>query len=417
MKKFSIKKIVITSTFFAAFLWVVYVFVSHKYMGLDIQIAERGEVQDSIETFGIAVRDEMILGSGSYSKENLKYLFSDGEKIPKNEVIAEIYKSPEEAKASYRIDSIDKEIETLKKLSFSKNNISSNISFINNQINEEIKNLLAATDDVKLIKANNHKQKILYLLSEREIISGKNINLGDKIKVLKDEKERLLSHLPKSASVINSPESGEFVNHTDGYENIVDYKSITSSNFENLNFDDISTSSSNVNQIGKIIKSETWYIICKISNDECSKINVGAEVSVSMPSFDLSLSLPFRVESIAQKSNTSDFIMLLSCDYMNKELLSVRKEKFRINLKEYSGIKISKSAIHKSKNEGNGFETGVFVRSGNYLKFKKAKPIFWLGSDVICSYTSEEANDENYMQPGDNVVVRGTTLYVGKHVK
>lgn len=414
MKRFFSVKRIIMAVFIGILFYVVYRFVSCKYMDVETQMAQKGEVKDFIQTTGIAVRDEVILNNNSYNKDNLKYLFSDGEKVSKNAVLAEVYKSSDDAKTSYKIDSIDKEIEVLERLNLSKYNISRGINFINNQINEEIKNLLISQDDVKLLESEDYKQKILYLLNEKQIVLGKDINLDERIEALEEEKNQLLSSYSKNTAVINSPESGDFISHADGCENIIDYKTITHSNFENLNLDDIS---GNISNESKIIKSETWYLVCKITGDEYSKVSVGEEVKVNILSLDFASDIPCRIESIVKKSESDDFIMVLSCENMNKNLASIRKEEIRIDLREYSGIKINRNSIHNYSEDNNNFETGVYVKSGSYLKFRKVKPIFWGTTDIICSYTSEEDADINYIHPGDNVVVGGTDLYVGKRVK
>lgn len=415
MKRFNFKKIIIFA-FFSIFLYVIYRFVSYKYMGVETQMAEKGDIKDSIETVGIAVRDEVILNNDSYNKDSLKYLFSDGEKVAKNSPFAEVYRSSEDAKASYKIDSIDKEIEVLEKLNFSRYNIFRGVNFINNQINEEIKNLLISQGDIKLLESNEYKQKILYLLNEKQIILGKDINLDDRIKALEEEKNQLISSYSKNVSVVNAPESGEFISHSDGYENTIDYKSITHSNFEDLNFEDISYNSSN-NKISKIIKSETWYVVCKINSDEFSKLSVGNDVKINIMSIDFASDIPCRIESVVQRLKFDDYIVVLSCDYMNKNLASVRKEKIKIDLKEYSGIKINKNAIHNYSDDNNTFETGVYVKCGNYLKFKKVRPVFLGPTDIICSYTPEEDSDVNYIHLGDKVVVEGIELYKDKRVR
>ncbi len=414
MKRFNFKKIIIVTAFIGVFLYVIYHFVLYRYMNIQTQTVQTGELKDYIETVGVVVRDEMVLNSDSFNKDNLKYLFSDGEKVSKNCVLAEIYKSSADAKAHYQIDSINKEIEVLEKLNASKYNISRGINFINSQVNEEIKNLLISLGDIKLWESDNYKQKILYLLNEKQIILGKDINLDDKIKALKEEKNGLLSSSSKSISVINSPASGEFMSFTDGYENKFDYKKIMRSDFEDLNFDDIYCNFETNSKSGKIIKSETWYIVCRVGSDEYSKVSVGSDVKLKVLSLDFASDIPCRIESITQRPESGDFVMVLSCDYMNKNLASIRKEKFKIDLNEYSGIKINKSAIHKYSENSSTFETGVYVKCGNYLKFKKVKPVFWGLSDVICSYSPEEAADVNYIHLGDKVVTHGTELYSGK---
>ncbi len=420
MKKhrLNIKKIIFGFVGISISVWLIYNFGIRKFWGIETRLVERGEAKSIIETTGIAVRDEFILENQSYNSGNLKYLISDGEKVSKNGVIAEVYSSPEDAKASYKIDNLNKELEILEKLNFSKYNIAKGINFINNQINDEIKNLLISLGDIKLLDSKNYREKILYLLNEREIIMGKDVNLENKIKDLNKEKSELNSSFSKSISNITSPESGDFITYIDGYEGFTDYKNILTSDFENLNFEEINNNfykPTDVHQLGKIIKSEMWYMVCVINEEDCRKIHVNDEVIVNMPLQDYIQNIPCLVKLIVPKANSKDYIIVISCNYMNKGLACIRKENIKIILNEYSGLKLNKSAVHKSlDSEGNEI-FGVYVKCDKYLKFKKINPIFW-GESIICSYTSEEAANDKYLQLGDYVVTKGVNLFDGKCV-
>lgn len=420
MKRLELKKFLLICSGVIVSGFLMYHFGIKRFIGAQFQVAEYGQFKDIIETSGIIVRDEVVLRDDSYNSGNLKYLLSDGEKISKNGVIAEVYPSPEDAKTSYKIDDLNKEIEILEKLNFTKYNIFKGINFINNQINDEIRNLLISLGNVKLLEARDYRQKILYLLNERQIVLGKEINLDEKIKELMEEKSKLLSTFSKNSSVIKSPESGDFINYTDGYEDIVNYKDVLRSDFSNIDFDGVinrSLKNNDIHTIGKIIKSEDWYIVCNISADEASKVFVGEEVKVNIPSSELFSEIPCTIAAVNKRNNLDDFSLVVSCNYMDKSLACIRKENIKIVLNEYSGLKVKRSAIHKYSNGESEERFGVYVRSGGYLKLKKANPLFWGEDEVICSYNSEEMLDDTYLQIGDNVVGMGTNLFEGKRLR
>ncbi len=419
MRRLKFNKIFLICFLVALFGFVIYHFGIKHFIGAEIQAVEYGKSRDIIETDSVFVRDEIVLKNDSYNSNNLKYLLSDGERISKNGVIAEVYSSAENAKKSYKIDDLDKEIEVLEKLNLTKYNIFKGINFINTQINEEIKNWLLAFGDVKFLEARECRQKILYLLSERQVVLGKNIDLDEKIKQLRAEKSDLLSSFSSKLSVVKSPESGDFINDIDGYEDLFDYKNILNSDLNNLDFEKIvnrSYKNSDTRVVGKIIKSEDWYMICNIPEEKADKLSVGEEVKVSMPSSESFSEIPCIVSAINKKSNSNEFILIISCNYMDKNLACVRNENISIILNEYSGLKVKRSAIHKYTNTEKEGELGVYVKVGGYLKLKKVKPLFWSDSEVVCAYDSEEILDDSYLQIGDNVVDKGINLFDGKRL-
>lgn len=414
-----LKKILLISAVVCAIGFALYYFATKLLLSSEVHVVEYGEAKDTIETTGIFLRDEMVIKNDSYNSNNLKYLLSDGEKVSRNGAIAEVYPSAKNAKISYKIDDLNKEMEILEKLNFTKYNISKGINFINSQINDEIKNWLVSFGNSKFLESRECKQKILYLLNERQIVLGKNIDLDEKIKELCEEKSKLLSSFSKSSSVINSPESGDFINYTDGYEDFLSYKDILNSDLSSAEFEKISSSShkdKDIHTIGKIIKSEDWYIICNISEEEAEKIRIGEEVKVNIPSSESFSQIPCVISMLEKKNNSDDFVLVVSCNYMDKNLARVRKENIKITLNEYSGLKVKRSAIHKYSGSESDGELGVYVKVGGYLKLKRVKPLFWGETEVICSYNSEEALDDFYLQIGDSVVDKGTNLFDGKRL-
>lgn len=419
MKHLKLKKILLICSGVLAAGFAIYYFGIKPFVGAQMQVAEYGQAKDIIETTGVIIRNEVVLKDDSYNSGNLKYLLSDGEKIAKNGVIAEVYPTPEDAKTSYKIDDLNKEIEILEKLNFTKYNIFKGINFINNQINDEIRNLLTSLGNTKLLEARDCRQKILYLLNERQIILGKEINLDEKIKELIEEKTKLLSLFSKHKSVIQSPESGDFINYVDGYEDFINYKDVLNSDFSNINFNDVvnrSLKNKDTHTIGKIIKSEDWYIVSNISEEEAEKVFVGEEIKVNIPSSELFFEIPCTIAAVNKNNNSEDYNLVVSCNYMDKNLACTRKENIKIVLNEYSGLKVKRSAIHKYPDTESEDRFGVYVKNGGYLKLKKVNPLYWGKDEVICSYNSEEILDDSYLQVGDSVVGMGINLFEGKRL-
>ena len=386
---------------------------------LDFQLVDRDGIVENISTTGIVIRNEEVLSSENYTKKNLKYLLSDGERIQKNGIVAEIYASPKDVNASYRLENLNKELEILERLSSLKNSISKGVNFVNSQINEQIRNLLLSSYDVNPIKEKEYREKITYLLNERQIILGKEVNFDSRINYLKSEKEKIISSISNSTGVVNAPNAGIFMGNIDGYEKIIGEDNILDFDFESLDFKTINLNSNKnrKNDIGKIITSEEWYIVCKLDEKEVRKINQDDEAVIDMQLTDGDSGVPCVVKSIKKMKKSNNYIAIFSCNYMNKNIAFLRKENFKIDIKKYKGLKVDRNAVYKYGENENGSTWGVYIKRGNYLKFKKINPIYWGEKEVICSYSLEEAADENYIQVGDLMVKNGKNLYDGKIIK
>ena len=411
MKRKRLKKIIISCFLFLVLLVLIFYFFYRKKFGIDFQIAELQEVKDSFRATGTVVRDEEIITTPEESKSFLKYLVKDGDKSPKNGIIAEVYDSSESAKASYKIDLLDKEIVILEKLNTCQYNFSQSINALNKKISEEVKNLLVSVNDFQVADSINLRNKILYFLNEKKIILGKSVNFEEKIQELKKEKDKLLSLNPHIVSQINSPDSGVFFTSTDGYEEKFSYKNLKSEKIRFSDINDVNKSSDYSGIIGKIVKLCTWYIVCEMSNEQAGKIFPGQEASISIEGLETVKNLPCKIESINFPSDNSNPSVLISCNYMNEHIASIRNEDFVLEFNKYYGLEVDKDAVYKDSSDENRF--GVYVSHGNYLKFKKINPVYWKEDKVVCAYGNDEYSDETYLQVGDKII-KGSNLYAGK---
>ena len=92
---------------------------------------------------------------------------------------------------------------------------------------------------------------------------------------------------------------------------------------------------------------------------------------------------------------------------MDSDLANLRKEKAQLAFNEYKGLKISPTAI-RVNDKG---EKGVYVKTGNIIRFKKAN-VLYSSSDVIIAENKRGA--QGYVKLYDDIVVEGTDLYDGK---
>lgn len=415
-KRKLIKKAITWTVIVGAFGLAVSWFVSKKF-SYKYEIAEIGEIKNSAETVGFIVRDEEILmAPAPYTKENLKYLYPDCEKVACHSPFAEVYPSEDKASASYMIDNINSEIEVLEQLQSKKYNISKALSAVNSQVNSEINNLFLSINNSEISKIQSIKKKLRYLLSERQIILGKNVDFTKKIQDLKNEKNEIISGKVEPVQVLNFPHSGEFISNTDGYEKLIDYKNIFSMDFEKTDIENISPQTCESGTIGKIIKSESWYAVCNLDANMSSYVTQGTDINLNIPSLGPEKYFPAKVEAVRKHSSGKKITIIISCNYMNKELANLRKENLKITFDNFKGIIIKNSSLHKRSNDENESDFGVYVKAGNYLKWKSVVPLFLNSDSVVCKYDAEEYMNENYLQPGDNVVVNGSDLYIGKKI-
>lgn len=416
MRRKRLHKILVITAIFAGISIIGLSYFNVDYGSLTTELTEIGEYKNLAETTGFFVRSEEVLTTdSSYGKDNLKYLYSDGEKVACNNTFAEVYATPQEASLSYMIDNLDKELSTLEELNNTKYNISKGLSSVNSQINSEINNLFFSINNSELSKVETIKQDLRYLLNERQIILGKDVDFSQKISELKSQKENLCSNKLNLIKSISFPHSGEFISNTDGYENSFDYEHILTMDLSKMNIDNINKSSQ-PNSIGKIIKSDSWYVLCSVDVSMSPYISKNMEIKLNIPSQGPEKYYPCKIEEFSRDSSGEKLNLIISCDYMNKDLAYLRKENIKIVFDTFNGLIVNSESLHKS-DDCKELNFGVYIKIGDYIKWKNVVPVFLGKTTVVCKYDAEESVNEKYLQPGDNVVIGGKDLYEGKRVK
>ena len=102
--------------------------------------------------------------------------------------------------------------------------------------------------------------------------------------------------------------------------------------------------------------------------------------------------------------------VVFRCAYMSQALSTIRREDVQIQLVRHTGLRVPKRAIVI----GEDMQAGVYVLSGNMVRFRKIEQQFSEPADyVICTQTDEAG----YLHLYDDVIVEGKGLYDGKIIR
>ena len=110
--------------------------------------------------------------------------------------------------------------------------------------------------------------------------------------------------------------------------------------------------------------------------------------------------------------NTDETVLILSSKIMDSDIARLRTEDVEIVINETDGIRINKSAVRVV----NGVQ-GVYVLTGNIVRFKKLDVIYTGDDYVVSKMIKEDKYDENkvpYLKIYDAVILEGKDLKDGK---
>ena len=425
------KRILIGVGIALALAYIVFLFVTTNFLGsnnISTEITYRATAEDIVKTTCLVVRDENYIKNSSQGV--LVYDVSDGDKVTGGGTIATVYNNEQDVASLRRIEELDEKITFLKSISGASGTYNVGIDTVNSQLNDKLIYLEEQINERAFDRIEDAENDLMTSVYRKQMITGQQGNLNEKIASLESEREALKSSTGSPAGTIKSDSSGYFVSTVDGYEKSVDVSKLdrmTYDDFNNIAPEDIDKSA----YIGKIIKGVNWYLVCPVTADEAANISRNSDnLFVRMP-YAMSENIPAKLMSVNQSSDTEHTIVILKCNYMNTGISRVRKEPVEIVVNTYEGLKISKKALHddevertvENKDGSSSTETatvqGVYVEYGNELVFKQVD-IKFAGDDfVICNETPAEGAIFNGQTVTlyDKVVVEGGDLFDGKLIQ
>lgn len=386
---------------------LVVVFLVHQayssfYSPIKTENAEYYVADEGINAYAMVIRQEKVIvsnGSGA-----LHFRLSNGNRISRNGVLADVYGDNSASLTVSKIDDINRKISDIEEVSGYNDTSATDISLVNLAVSDSLNDFVFNCSANNFAQNEDREQKMLLSFNKKLFLTGDNVDFSAKLNELKSELEALKAQLPAPVGSVIADMSGYFVSAVDGYESRLQTETIDDLTPEVLS--KIKPDKVPQNAVGKIVSDYDWYLAIEVSIGESAKYTAGDEllVKTNVRNND---ELKVTVKQINLSSKSDKAVLVLSCKEMNKELAEMRSGPVTIISKEYKGLKLSKKALRVV----NG-KTGVYVVSGLTLKFVTVDIIYNTDDYIICKQNN--IDDKTALRLYDEVVVKGKNLYEGK---
>ncbi|MDR3344417.1 MAG: hypothetical protein LBT21_02305 [Oscillospiraceae bacterium] len=209
--------------------------------------------------------------------------------------------------------------------------------------------------------------------------AGESDYVGKKILALGKEIEQL-AQKTESGKTLQTPTAGMYIAYADGLEdggklaakiaqpmtadgNNGEVKStLTAAEIEKLL---AQKAAPPAHSGGKLVTGFIWYFAAAASPEDSQRLKVGEIYPVILEQ-NGGKRITLTLESIGIQEN-GQIPLVFSCSAQDEQLLRLRVTQLHIILKEAEGLLVPRSAIHVLDGE-----TGVFVRIGNKIRFRRA---------------------------------------------
>lgn len=407
-------------------IYIVFLFITTNFLGnnnIVTETAYMSKAYDIVESRCLVVRDEEYLTSNAGGI--LRYNVSDGDKVTADGVVATAYADQEAVAAVQQQEVLDTRIAYLESVTASGTVTNVGIDAVNSQINERLISVLKQVNNRNFGNMGSTEEDLLTSILRKQILTGEQGNLEEKIAALKAQRESISAAAP--TGTIQAGAAGYFVSKVDGYEQSFDVSKldeVTADQVEAAAPADIDPD----NYIGKIIKDINWYLLCPVTQDEATALShANATVKIRLPSA-VTGDIPAKIVRVNNAGNSEKAVAVLQCNYMSDAISKLRQENVEIIVNEYEGLKLSKSALHDDDitytvTDDSGKEEkktarvqGVYVEYGTELVFKQVA-ITYSGDDyIICNPEPEDGVllNGSTISLYDKVVTEGGDLFDGK---
>lgn len=382
-------------------VFIVHQGVSAFYKPIKTETAVYYKAADGLNITGLIIRNEALVTSSGGGV--MHFTVSDGNRVAKDGVIANIYDSESASITLSRIDTVNAKIADIEEMLSYNDLEAADLDMINAKTKKCLNNLIVSASCGDYNNFSDYSQSLLSTLNRRQAAMGETADFSAQLNALKAELSSLSSALPAAKGTVKAAQSGYFVSKVDGYE-----KALNCDNLEGITpeyLSGIKAEETGEGVIGKIVSDYEWYIAAQMTINESLNYKEGDSLTIytSVKSYP---KLPVTVKKINISETSSSAVVLFACNEMNSELASMRSGPMTVVKKEYDGLKVSKNALRVVDNK-----RGVYVITGMQVKFVEVNVLFSNDSYMICE---KQSGGDSVLRLYDEVIVKGKKLYDGK---
>lgn len=377
-----------------------YQFFAGYYFSITTESAVFHEYSQGIEITGTVIRNENIVTSADSG--TLHFVISDGERVAKGGVIAQVYSNERASAAASRIDEINAQLSTVEEIEDYNDLNAVDMNTLNLRITDRLNQFIYCVSDNNFDTAQQKATELVAALTRKQVATGQDTDFTALKKSLTDEKTALEAIKGNPQSVCTATHSGYFVSGTDGFEKLYSTEDLSVYTPEYLS--SIKPEPTDNTQVGKIVHDYQWYVAATIPISDSMFYKTDDTVKLKIDAADQTVTAKVERINISDKSDLA--VIILSCSQMDSKLATMRSGKMTIVKNEYSGLKVSSKAIRILDSV-----TGVYVISGLETKFVEAKVLYSNDEYAICELNTA---DNSKLRLYDEVIVKGRGLYDGK---
>lgn len=387
------------------------------FRGYQTQTAVTSTLADAVPAKGIAVRQEQAIEGGG---NVLGYLVEDGKRVSSSAAVVEVFNDQAQAQSWALKGRLDAQLETLEQSQTQELAGGMDVDQLIRQQQEGLIELMSLIDSCQYSELDEVKNHLTMISSRMLEASGQVVDLSAQIAQVTALRDAAAAAAGTVQYLYAPAQGGYYSSMTDGLEQTLSPDTAASMSADELYALIDSTQVQPTRSAGKVISDYVWYYYCFVDAADAERfVSEGRTIEVEID-FDYTdaTEIPATVVRVEEDPDGGPALVVLMCDYINSETVNLRTETAQISFARYEGVCIEQSAVHIVTDEEGNQQTGVYVKYGNTVEFKKIDPIFENEHYVIVPAKTRIGSDEESMKNEvllyDEIIVSGKDLYAGK---
>lgn len=410
MKKKSARK---NSMLIILFLFVAVIFFSiniinrNSKASVSTETVMTGIAEDKVSANGYIIRNEFVVNAPDTGV--ITFRFDEGKRVARGSQIAAIYTGDVSDSVKNELSSLHDRINELEGSSAEKKLLAG----------DSVVGTAQVVNDVDAISKAVYKRDVSDIPQYKDDITRliRNVDGGSSalttLEQMQTRKNELESQISGNVTSVYAPVSGVLCSTLDGcedYFNIEKINDITPKylkDFSKQNSDASDKETIKDTPCLKLINNYEWYFAANVDEKWLSDIKVGAEISLRFPNIS-DEKLDGIVYGISEPDGKVATIIIQS-DNTFSGMYTQRELKAEIIRKTYRGFKVSKEAIHVTK-DGEYF---VYINSEGIVKRREIEILY---SDSYYAIVAENNKKSDYLLLYDEVIVSGNNIKEGASI-
>lgn len=362
----------------ALFVYLLYHLTNGFTVEMKTQVVKPVTEEKIVSASGMIVRDERVVTSSASGV--VSYLYDDGTKVKIGARLATVYSGNADTDKVARIAEIDKAIELLSLSEIDEKTTVSDGAAASREISSL---LMSASEQIVRGDYGNVgsvADRLLTTAVRRDTILADGEGAGATLAALNAERDSLTASLTGISASVKAPAAGYFYSHADGGEGVFDFDSVKSLTAAEYRVKAGLIEDASELAVGKIVVSPTWYLLLPMENEAAKPFKAGEKYDVSFDGDGIRLSMTLA----AKNEGDGESLLVFTSKMMPRGFSYDRVQNVSVVASTVEGYKLPASALRVV--DGH---VGVYIRSGNNVKFRAVEQIHESGAYVFVATDTE----------------------------